>query len=239
MNRTSRSRRATAGRPRSSIRSARTVYAARDDAGPARQPRHVRGGAVGRPSWTRSRHGHRHTSRSGSRRSSGQDDGDMNCPAYRVRRAPVHCRSSGSTRGPTSSPMLKAMGMRDAVDPQRAPTSPASPAAGTCTSRIVIHQANIDVDENGTEAAAATAVGMDTTGGCGPPSRAEAQDAPLRPARSCSSSATCRPARSCSWVASSTRRSADAAIPSADGYLGRASQAFQVASALPAVTSSP
>jgi serpin B len=32
----------------------------------------------------------------------------------------------------------------------------------------VIHQANIDVDEEGTEAAAATAVGMSTTGGCGP-----------------------------------------------------------------------
>ena len=33
----------------------------------------------------------------------------------------------------------------------------------------VIHQANIDVDEVGTEAAAATFVGGDTTGGCGAP----------------------------------------------------------------------
>lgn len=33
---------------------------------------------------------------------------------------------------------------------------------------MVMHQANIDVDEEGTEAAAATAVGMDTGGGPSP-----------------------------------------------------------------------
>lgn len=36
----------------------------------------------------------------------------------------------------------------------------------------MIHQANIDVDEAGTEAAAATAIGMDT-GGCTGPAPAE------------------------------------------------------------------
>ena len=64
-------------------------------------------------------------------------------------------------------PSLKALGMRLAFEPG------ADFTGITATDRLhigmVIHQANIDVDEEGTEAAAATAVGMDTTGGCGQP----------------------------------------------------------------------
>jgi len=63
--------------------------------------------------------------------------------------------------------ILKSMGMRHAVDPSAADfsgiTSPSELYIGA-----VIHQANIDVDEKGTTAAAATAVGVSTTGGCGP-----------------------------------------------------------------------
>jgi serine protease inhibitor len=62
--------------------------------------------------------------------------------------------------------VLASMGMRHAVDPSAADfsgiTSPSELYIGA-----VIHQANIDVDEKGTEAAAATAVGVSTTGGCG------------------------------------------------------------------------
>jgi serpin B len=64
-------------------------------------------------------------------------------------------------------PMLRAMGMTDAFDAATADFS------GMTTQDklhigMVIHQANIDVDERGTEAAAATAVGMDTGGCTGP-----------------------------------------------------------------------
>jgi serpin B len=58
--------------------------------------------------------------------------------------------------------VLKAMGMRLAFDPDRADFSGITPVDDLYVSGV-IHQANIDVDEEGTEAAAATAVTMDVT----------------------------------------------------------------------------
>jgi serpin B len=64
-------------------------------------------------------------------------------------------------------PALAAAGMRIPMSPEADFTGIND---GGLAIAVVIHQANIDVDEEGTEAAAATAVGMDTTGGCGGPS---------------------------------------------------------------------
>ena len=67
--------------------------------------------------------------------------------------------------------VLAAVGMGLAFEPGRADFTgihvPEAPQDGIHISKV-IHQANIDVDEKGTEAAAATAVGMDTGGGPGP-----------------------------------------------------------------------
>jgi len=70
---------------------------------------------------------------------------------------------------------LATLGMPAAFDPGRADfTGIHTPEFDGDSVFIanVIHQANIDVDEIGTEAAAATAVGMDTAG-CGGPAPAE------------------------------------------------------------------
>ncbi len=61
--------------------------------------------------------------------------------------------------------ILSGLGMVDAFDPDAADFDGITSADPTLHIGFVIHQANVDVDEKGTEAAAATAVGMDT-GGC-------------------------------------------------------------------------
>ena len=63
--------------------------------------------------------------------------------------------------------LLKGLGMPLAFDPDRANFSGMT-TADPLHIGFVVHQANIDVDEKGTEAAAATAVGMDTGGCTGP-----------------------------------------------------------------------
>jgi serpin B len=67
--------------------------------------------------------------------------------------------------------LLATLGMPAAFDPAAADFSgihvPRDPSESLFI-KNVIHQANIDVDEKGTEAAAATAVGMDTGGGPSP-----------------------------------------------------------------------
>jgi serpin B len=64
-------------------------------------------------------------------------------------------------------PELASLGMTLATDPLQADFSGMNSPSELYIAKV-IHQANIDVDEKGTEAAAATAVGMSTTGGCGP-----------------------------------------------------------------------
>jgi serpin B len=92
---------------------------------------------------------------------------DMGCETYAYNVNLFVPRFGIETRA-LLGPMLTAMGMRDAFDPSAADFSGITDE-GLFIARV-IHQANIDVDETGTEAAAATAVIGDTTGGCGGPS---------------------------------------------------------------------
>jgi serpin B len=62
--------------------------------------------------------------------------------------------------------LLAAMGMHDAMSATEADFGGIT-AADRLFIGSVVHQANIDVDESGTTASAATVVGADTTGGCG------------------------------------------------------------------------
>ena len=89
---------------------------------------------------------------------------DAGCYPYDLR---LHLpRFSIDTRAGLKE-LLAAAGMPRAFSPTADFTGIHVPATGEEPLFIsaVIHQANIDVDEHGTEAAAATAVGMDTGGG--------------------------------------------------------------------------
>jgi serpin B len=66
------------------------------------------------------------------------------------------------------APELTSLGMTDAFNPKKADFTKMIPAGGAYIS-FVIHQAFVDVDESGTEAAAATAVGIGTAAEEGTP----------------------------------------------------------------------
>jgi serine protease inhibitor len=98
------------------------------------------------------------------------DDGttvDPSCSTYAYEVHLFMPRFGIDTRADLQS-VLKAIGMVTAGDSATADFSGITDPSSVSISRV-IHQANIDVDEHGTEAAAATAIGMDTTGGCGQP----------------------------------------------------------------------
>lgn len=92
---------------------------------------------------------------------------DLACPTYPYQVHLFMPRFGIDTRTDLQR-ALRAMGMVTAGDPLTADFGGITTPSSVFISKV-IHQANIDVDEHGTEAAAATAIGMDTTGGCGPP----------------------------------------------------------------------
>jgi serpin B len=93
-------------------------------------------------------------------------DGDCGTYAYSVQL--YMPRFSADTRAPLKE-QLAALGMPSAFDPGTADfTGIATRSEGPLYIDDVIHQANIDVDEAGTEAAAATAVEMGAGGCTGP-----------------------------------------------------------------------
>jgi serine protease inhibitor len=94
------------------------------------------------------------------------DDWGMACPYYPYQVRLFLPRFGADTRASLVA-VLKRMGMGTAFDPGRADFSGITGSKSLFISEV-IHQANIDVDEKGTEAAAATAILFDVTGGCGP-----------------------------------------------------------------------
>ena len=101
-----------------------------------------------------------------------EDLADMQCGTYAYT-VHLYMPQFGFDTRADLVPVLRKMGMKAAVDPGAADFSGITSPSQMYIARV-IHQANIDVDEEGTEAAAATAVVADTTGGCGGPQPARA-----------------------------------------------------------------
>ena len=95
--------------------------------------------------------------------------GEMDCGTYAYNVRLLLPRFGTDTRANLND-ALEAMGMPLAFDADLADFTGIT-AEDRLHIAAVIHQANIDVDEEGTEAAAATAVGMDTGGCTGPDPR--------------------------------------------------------------------
>ena len=97
-----------------------------------------------------------------------EDWADMRCGTYAYSLRLFLPRFGVDTKGDLV-PSLRKLGMKLATEPGGAADFSGITSPSELFIAAVIHQANIDVDETGTEAAAATAVIMDTTGGCGGP----------------------------------------------------------------------